>query len=256
MAARTSISEGASDIRVCVGRREYAEAVRRFEALARALRPRERSDVAADVARVGGADTRQALAKAFARAPCYLCDHGRMTCEVCGGTPTFAANGRFCETCNGHGHSPCLFCGGSGFLPVDDIPGSILQPAARMRLEWAARLLRQVIGEVKALGGEGDSAAPIRDWFRLFQAVERVRAILDDTGRAVRTGPAAAEHAQTTKLADECDRLTRKCRRSLATTIVRLCRAKAEAEEPGSRRRITWERQSEFYAAQARSSSS
>ncbi len=253
MAARTSISDGASVIRACVARREYAEAVRRFEILARALRPRDRTDVAADIAQHGGAEAGQALAKSFARAPCYLCKEGRMTCDVCGGASTFAANGRFCETCNGAGHSPCMFCGGSGFLPMENIPRSIVPPAARMRLEWTARLLRQVVRDVSALSREGAPSSSLREWIRLFHAAERIQAILEGTGPALATQDGGGEeHARSVKLADECNRLTRKCRRILAAGILRVCRAKARAEEPGSQRRIMWERQSDFYEPLAR----
>ncbi|MBN1512584.1 MAG: hypothetical protein JXB13_11260 [Phycisphaerae bacterium] len=257
MAARTTIAGCASDIRACVARREYAEAVRRFEILARLLRPRDRSDVAADITQRGGAAAGQALAKAFARAPCYLCKEGRMTCDVCGGASTFAANGRFCETCNGAGHSPCLFCGGTGFLPMENVPRSIVLPAARMRLEWTARLLRQVVRDVSNLSREGATPSPLRDWIRLFHAAERIQAILEDTLPALATQDGGGEeHARSEKLADECDRLARKCRRILAAGILKVCRAKAQTEEPGSQRRIMWERQSDYYEPLARGSSS
>lgn len=256
MAARTTIAGCASDIRACVARREYAEAVRRFEILARVLRPRDRADVAADIAQHGGAEAGQALAKTFARAPCYLCNNGRMTCEVCGGTPTFAANGRFCETCNGQGHVPCPFCGGSGFLPMENVPQSIAPPAARVRLEWTARLLRQVVRDVSDLSREGETPSPLRDWIRLFHAAERIQAILEDARPALATQDGdAEEHARSLKLADECNRLNRKCQRILAAGILKVCRAKANAEEPGSQRRIMWERQSDFYEPLARNSS-
>jgi len=246
MAVRTSISDGAS-------RREYAEAVRRFEILARALRPCGRSDVAAAVVQQGGAEVAHALAKAFARAPCYVCKDGRMTCDICGGRPTFTANGRFCETCNGAGHSPCLFCGGTGFLPTQSIPRSIVAPAARMRLEWAARLLQQVVRNVSRLTRDGTPPSPLRDWIGLFHITERIQAVLEET-RPILTISEGAEpqQARSAMLAEKCQPLADRCRRLLAAGILRICRARAQAEEAGSHRRILWERQADHYEPLAR----
>jgi len=263
MDARTSITDCASSIRALVARRDYAEAVRRFESLNAALPAHQRDEIAAKLARQGGRDTVKALVKALARAPCYYCDHGRMTCDLCGGANTYAANGRFCETCGGVGRTPCSFCGGSGFLAPDRVPHNLDDAVAGRRLHWAAKALREVTGRSAKLKRSDRSPGMLREMLRLFGAVERVAAVLDETdppANAPANAPAYApadadagrQRARTrppsdAKILKQCRRLTRRYHNALAQAIATFCRAQADRESADPQRQLVWNRQADFY---------
>jgi hypothetical protein len=255
MVARTTISDYAFEIRGLVAKREYGEAVRRFEACASGLPPHARNELVSRLIRVGGAEAGAALTKTLARAPCYFCRDGQMSCDLCGGAKTFAANGQFCDTCGGHGQIVCTFCGGSGFLAFDSVPTNLAHAVAKQRLDWTARCLREVVRAAAALNRAGEASRKSGELFRLLAAVQRVTAILDEIeplvlGRLV-AGHRVSPGTRSDRLMAECRRLSDRYRRGLAKAIATSCRRRAEREYRGSAQRTAWERQSEFFDAEA-----
>jgi hypothetical protein len=255
MVAGTSIMDCAAQIRALAGRREYAEAVRYFEVLVHRRAPCTRHDTAAELARVGGAEVAKALAKAFARAPCYLCSSGRIICDSCNGARTVAANGRFCENCGGHGRVQCLFCGGSGFLPIEGVPFTLQRAVARRRLEWAAGSLRKVSRSVKDLPHDKRGTGFLRSLLALFHGVQRIEASLENSPPPTpdhKTNPDSGSLVSPeARLIKECRRLSTKYRRQLTKAIVAVCHRQARREEAGTPRHTAWERQAQFFEAQA-----
>ncbi len=252
MVARISISSCAFDICALVAKRKYGEAVRCFEVLANESAPRARHESAAGLIHAGGPKAGEALTKAFARAPCYFCRAGRMTCDLCGGVQTFAANGRFCESCAGQGRVICTFCGGSGFLPFDTVPKNLTGTVAKWRLQWAASCLREVVRSAAKLKGAGPTLPTWGNLLRLFNAVQRVAAILDDVEPLILGhGGREFQDSGTRRLIRECRRVSDGYHHRLATGIAAFCHRQAAREQEGSPRRMAWERQLGFFETEA-----
>jgi hypothetical protein len=256
MDARTAIREYASKLVALAKERDYGEAVRQFKDLSERLSSLTPERIAVEVGRVGGEPAVRAMIRSFAFAPCYWCEEGYMTCEVCEGDDTAAANGRYCEECGGHGHTICTFCGGSGFLFFDEVPSSLFGIVARERLKWGASSLRQVArrsSKLERLDVQGSLPKELLD---VFHITLRVGGLLDNVepivGSDEETDAHAAKHPPSAKLAKECRQVNRKHYTRFAATIVEFCRGRANREPLESKQRVMWERRADFYATMTR----
>jgi len=251
MAGRTPILDCASEIRRFVARREYSEAVRRFEIVASWTPSSQRSKLAAEIVRAGGRITEAALTKAFARASCYFCRDGWMLCDQCEGAKTFAANGRFCDACGGLGRVPCTFCGGSGLLALDASPAVLRPKVAKRRIEWAVKLLQEVTRRVGNLRRWDVASTSLADRLRLLHSAERASEAAKEAKRVVASsrspGGGRGQRPRELDLAGVCRKRGQALAEALATAIAELCLREAQRHPAGSRRRAIWERQAEFY---------
>ena len=180
MESRDAIKSCASQVSALAKKRNYGEGVRVFKAAAARLSPTPIDKVAVQVHTIGGEAAHRALVKCFALAPCYYCESGRMTCEKCDGADTIMADGRYCDECGGTGHTPCMYCGGSGFLSFDGIPANLIDAVVGRRLKWAGRLLRGVAKRSARLKHVEAAQDISTDLFDLLRHTERIDAVIRD----------------------------------------------------------------------------
>ena len=254
MSNRTSIPDCAGAIRAAVARGDYGEAVRRVEAVANERVSGRQAVAVALLIRGGGQETAEALAEAFARAPCYFCKDGRTSCDACGGAKTFAANGKYCDACGGHGLGRCAFCGGSGLVPLESVPSGLRRCIAARRVAWTAGVLRDVVQQLARLAGGGLPEHPLGECMPRLDALRRIAAVVAEC-RPVVANPAAASATdaapgRAAELARECALISAARRRALAEALAAYCSRRATAEAVDALRRVVWERQAEFFRAQ------
>lgn len=251
MDARTAIMDCASKLVALTRNRDYGEAVRLFKEVSEKLPSLTPDRVAVEVGRLSGEPALRALVKSFAFAPCYWCEEGHITCELCEGAETIAANGRYCEECGGCGHTLCMFCGGSGFLFFDQVPSGLAGVVANERLKWGASSLRRVARHSSKLKRLAAQEALFAELLDVFHTTLRIGAVLDNVEPVVEAGAQAAQRSRLAKAANDCRQVNTKYRTGLAKAIVEYCRARANSEPPDSEQRTTWERRTDFYATLA-----
>jgi len=255
MDARTAIMDCASKLVALAKKRDYGEAVRLFKEVSEKLPSFTPDRVAAEVGHLSGEPALRALVKSFAFAPCYWCEEGYMTCELCKGADTIASNGRYCEECGGYGHTLCAFCGGSGFLFFDQVPSSLVEAVANERLKWGASSLRRVARRSSNLKRLAVQEALSTELFDVFHTTLRIGAVLDNVEPVVRaddkSGAQAAQHSRLAKLANDCRHVNTKYQTGVAKAIIEYCQARANREPSDSEQRTAWERRTDFYTALA-----
>ena len=75
-----------------------------------------------------GREARGLILSAFSRRRCFMCDRGTSPCHTCAGAGLVD---RFrCPNCEGLGVEACMFCLGSGWSPLEDMPEE-LRPGVR-----------------------------------------------------------------------------------------------------------------------------
>jgi len=255
MDARTAIMDCASKLVALAKKRDYGEAVRLFKEVSEKLPSFTPDRVAAEVGHLSGEPALRALVKSFAFAPCYWCEEGYMTCELCKGADTIASNGRYCEECGGYGHTLCAFCGGSGFLFFDEAPSNLVEAVANERLKWGASSLRRVAKRSSKLKRLVVQESLATELFDVFHTTLRIGAVLDNVMPVVETDDEAdaqaAKHPRLAKLANDCRQVNTKYQTGFAKAIQEYCRGRANSEPLDSEQRTTWERRTDFYATLA-----
>lgn len=92
------------------------------------------------------------LASAYSHLPCFMCGHGTVACDPCGGSGKLGD--RQCPHCDGFGLAPCGFCRGTGWADRDIIPPELKLPVLRRQLKRAridvSRLGKTLAGITKA----------------------------------------------------------------------------------------------------------
>jgi len=77
------------------------------------------------------------LISALAHLPCFCCRKGIVQCDNCQGKGRLGRQD-ICETCLGLGVAPCKFCGGTGWISLEDLPapftGEVLKQRQRIAL--------------------------------------------------------------------------------------------------------------------------
>jgi len=253
MDVRTAIKHCSSQLCALVEAREYGEGARVFKALLSRLHPMASAQVIAEFGRLGGEPALRMLVKSFSLAPCYYCESGRLSCERCGGTNTIQANGQYCEECGGHGQCVCSFCGGSGFLSFDDVPGSLVSAVLARRLTWASGTLKGVVDRARELERLAGSTRVTRDVFQRFADASRIAAVLNDAESVLASKSAAPDPSprsrQMASLARQCRDVNARCADRLAQAIVAHCDARVRSEPDGSTERIVWERRRDYFGS-------
>jgi hypothetical protein len=254
MDKRTAIKGLASKLVALAKKRDYGEAVRLFKEVSEKLHALTPNRVAAEIGHLSGEPALRALVKSFALAPCYWCKEGYMTCELCQGADTIAANGRYCEVCGGYGHTLCMFCGGSGFLSFESVPKNILGTLAHERLKWSANSLQRVAKRSSRLRHGIIDERLSTELFDTFHTTLRITAVLDNIDPVIAPEDIPpkkrAKQSRDVVLAHQCRRVNQKYQGGFANAIVAFCQAQANRHSSESHRRTIWERRRDFYASQ------
>jgi len=84
------------------------------------------------------------LISALAHLSCFCCRKGMAKCDNCQGKGQLG-NEDICEACLGLGVISCKFCGGTGWIPLEDLPAGLIGEILKQRLNTAVHRIRAIL---------------------------------------------------------------------------------------------------------------